>query len=72
MTLVAAPQQQITVKKAGDAIRAEVVIGGRQAVLEKIYINASDGLTGPKVQYIELYGKDLQTGAKRSQKIVPK
>ena len=72
MTLMAAPQQQITVKKAGDAIRAEVVIGGRQAVLEKIYINASDGLTGPKVQYIELYGKDLQTGAKRSQKIVPK
>jgi len=72
MTLMAAPQQQITVKKAGDAIRAEVAINGRPAVLEKIYINASDGLTGPKVHYIILYGKDLKTGKKRSQKSVPK
>ena len=72
MTLMALPQQQITVKKAGDAIRAEMVIGGRPAVLEKVYINASDGLTGPKVHDIMLYGKDLKTGGKRSQKIMPK
>ena len=72
MTLMAVPQQQITVKKAGDAIRAEMVIGDRPAVLEKIYINASDGLTGSKVHYIMLYGKDLKTGGKRSQKIAPK
>jgi hypothetical protein len=72
MTLMAVPQEQITVKKAGNAIRAEVAINGRPAVLEKIYINASDGLTGPKVHYIMLYGKDLKTGEKRSQKSVPK
>lgn len=72
MTLMAAPQQKITVKKAGDTIRAEMVIGGRQAVLEKIYINASDGLTGTKVHYVMLYGKDLKTEGKCSQKIVPK
>jgi hypothetical protein len=72
MTLMAAPQQQITVKKAGDAIRAEMVIGGQPAVLEKIYINASGGLTGTKVHDIMLYGKDLKTGRKCSQKIVPK
>src|SRR4030042_2268099 len=72
MTLMAAPQQQITVKKAGDAIRAEMVIGGRLAVLEKIYIRSEEGLTGSKVHYIMLYGKDLKTGGKRSQKIVPK
>jgi hypothetical protein len=71
MTLMAAPQQQITVKKAENAIRAEVVIGGRQAILEKIYIDASDGLTGPKVNYMMLHGKDLKTGEKLSQKIVP-
>jgi len=69
MTVVAVPQGQITVKKDGDAIRAELVIDGRPAVLEKIYINASDGLLGPKVHYIELYGKDLKTGEKRYQKI---
>ena len=72
MTLMAAPQQQITVKKEGDAIRAQGVIGGRQAVLEKIYIDASDSLTGPKVNYIVLYGKDLKTGGKLSKKIASK
>ncbi|MCX5898362.1 MAG: DUF4833 domain-containing protein [Proteobacteria bacterium] len=73
MTLVAAPKQQITVKKVKKgAVRAEAVINGRPAVLEKMYINASDGLTGPKVQYIEVYGKDLKTGKKLRQKMVPK
>jgi len=72
MTMVAVPQGQITVKKDGDAVRAELVIDGRPAVLEKIYINATDGLLWPKVHYIELYGKDLKTGEKRYQKIVNK
>jgi len=72
MTVVCASQRQITVKKEGDAVRAELVIDGRPAVLEKMYINASDGLTGPKVHYIELRGKDLQTGEKRFEKVVPK
>ena len=71
MSLVAAPERQITVKKDKDAVRAEVVIAGRPAALEKMHINASDGLTGPKVHYIEVYGKDLQTGEKCREKLVP-
>jgi len=72
MTLVADPQRPIIVKKEVDAFRAEGVIDGHPAVLEKMYIEASDGLTGPKVEYIELYGKDLETGGKRYEKIAPK
>jgi hypothetical protein len=72
MTLVAAPSQSITVKKVQNAVRAEAVINGRPAVLEKMYINASDGLTGPNVRYIEVYGKDLQTGENCREKLVPK
>jgi hypothetical protein len=72
MTLVADPQRPIIVKKEVDAFRAEGVIEGHPAVLEKMYIEASDGLTGPKVEYIELYGKDLETGGKRYEKIAPK
>ena len=72
MTLVAAPEKQITVKKEKDTVHAEAVIEGRSAILEKMYINASDGLTGPKVQYIEVHGKDLQTGEKLREKMVPK
>ena len=72
MILVAAPEQQITVKKEKDAFRAVAVIDGRPAVLEKMYINVSDGLTWPNIQYIEVYGKDLETGEKRREKIMPK
>jgi hypothetical protein len=72
MTLVSIPQGQITVKKDGDAARAELVIDGHPAVLEKIYISATDGFFGPTVHYIELYGKDIKTGEKRYQKIVKK
>ena len=72
MTVVAAPDRPITVRKEGDAACAELVIDGRPAVLEKMYINSADGLTGPKVRYIELHGKDVKTGEKRYEKIVPK
>jgi hypothetical protein len=40
--------------------------------MEKIYINSTDGLFGPKVHYIELYGKDTKTGEKRYQKVTNK
>jgi hypothetical protein len=71
MTLEAAPGKPITVKEEKDIVRAEAVIAGRPAILEKMYINATDGPTGPKVQYIDVYGKDLTTGEKRHEKMVP-
>jgi hypothetical protein len=72
MTLVAAPEKQIIVKKEKETVRAEGIIDGRPAVLEKMYIDASDGLTGPRVRHIDVYGKDLQTGKERHETIVPK
>ena len=72
MALVVAPEKQIIVKKVKDAVHAEGVINGRPVVLEKLHIHASDGLTWPKVHYIEVYGKDLQTGERLREKMVPK
>ena len=72
MALVAAPEKQIIVKKVKDAVHAEGVINGRPVVLEKLHIHATDGLPWPKVHYIEVYGKDLQTGERLSEKMVPK
>jgi len=71
VALVAVPDRQVTVKMAGKTVRAEMTIDGRRAVIERIYINASDGFTGPKVHYYELFGKDPDTGEKRYEKIVP-
>jgi hypothetical protein len=72
MTMVAFPQQPITVKMAGSAVRAEVVLDGQPAILEKMYIDASDGPSWPQVNHIDLYGKDLRTGEQRFERILPK
>jgi hypothetical protein len=72
MTIVAATQRSITVKQVGSAVRAEIVIDGRPAILEKMYLNATEKLTGPTVHYLELYGKDVQTGEKRFEKVMRK
>ncbi len=72
LTLAAAPWLPLTVKKTGDSARAETSINGRPAVLEKMFIQARDRLIGPKVEYVELYGNDLQTGEPCREKIIPK
>jgi hypothetical protein len=72
MTMVAARERLITVRRAGNAVRAEMVIDGRRAVLDRMYINASDGLLWPKVHHVELYGRDEQTGEERFERIIPK
>ena len=72
ITLAAAPWLPITVKQAGRTVRAEATIGDRPAILEKMFIQARDRLLGPKVEYIELYGKDPLTGEARYERILPK
>jgi len=72
MTMVAARERLITVRRVGSAVRAELVIDGRPAVVKKMYIKASDGLIWPKVHHIDLYGRDLQTGEERFERVVPK
>ena len=71
MTIVAATQRSIAVKTVGSAVRAEIVIDGRPAILEKMYIDASGG-PRPTVHSLELYGKDVQTLEKRYEKVIPK
>ena len=70
MTMVAAPQRPIIVKKEGNAVRAELVIDGHLAIVEKMYINASGGDSWPQVHSIELYGTDVQTAEKRFERIL--
>jgi hypothetical protein len=70
-TLAAARQIKLFIRTTGTAVRAEAVINGRPAILEKIFIRSHARLFGPKVDYIELYGEDLLTGESAREKIVP-
>ncbi|PKM96672.1 MAG: hypothetical protein CVU79_12225 [Elusimicrobia bacterium HGW-Elusimicrobia-3] len=71
LTLAAARKIKLFVRNTGNTVRAEAVINGRPAILEKIFIKSHARLFGPKVDYMELYGKDPLTGESVSEKIVP-
>jgi hypothetical protein len=71
LTLAAFPERAIRVyQKNGKAI-AEVPINCQPAYLEKIFIDSRETLTLPKVNYMELFGKDKKTGEQRDEKVVP-
>ena len=71
MNLVSFPERTIKVYlKNGKAV-AEVPVNGQPTYLEKIFINSRETLTLPKVNYMELIGKDKKTGEHRDEKVVP-
>ncbi len=70
MTLAAYSKREIKVYAQSDNVKAEMVISGKPAYLEKIFIDSKEGWMLPTVLYIELFGTDVSTGEKRSEKIV--
>ena len=71
MTLAAYRKREIIVRQIEGGARAEMVIADRPSAFEKMYIHSTEGLLLPKVNYIEFFGKDLETGEKRYEKFVP-
>jgi hypothetical protein len=71
MNLVSFRERTLKVyQKNGKAV-AEVSINGQPSSLEKIFINSRETMTLPKVNYMELSGKDMNTGEPRDEKVVP-
>ena len=54
-----------------DVYRATAPLEGRTSYLDKIYISASRKGLKIDVEYIEVFGKDVETGEDRYEKIVP-
>ena len=61
----------IIVVRKGNVYRATAPIDGSLSYLEKIYIQASGKGMSITVEYIELYGEDMETGEARYQKFIP-
>ena len=71
MTLAAYRKREIIVRQTGAVVRAEIVIDGKPSILEKVYISSTEGRFWLTVNYVELFGKDLETGEKRHEKLLP-
>ncbi len=63
--------RDIFVAAVQDTFRALIDIDGRRAVLNRIYIFAKEGGILPTVEYIEMFGVDLENGEERYEKYLP-
>lgn len=68
--LVAYSERKLRVYRANGSYRAEIPIDGHPAFLERIYVKSVDAAVLPKVEYLELYGRDTGTGANLYEKIL--
>lgn len=69
INLVAFPGRTVTVVQKGNKPRTEVIINGQNAALEKIFIKTLKDKIFPKVDYIELFGRNISTGNDCKEKI---
>jgi len=71
MKMVAKIGRKIRVYEVGGVYRGEIRICGQPAFIEKVFITSIERGFFPKVESIELYGKDAKTGEDRYEKIRP-
>ncbi len=72
MALAADREREITVSQKGDQVVAEIMISGRPALLRKVHVNLTEGFALPKVNYIELFGRNPTSGEYLYEKFVPR
>jgi len=69
--MVAKINRKINVQEVQGEYRAETIIDGQPAYLEKIFISSKGKGMSTEVIYMELFGKDVQTGEDRYEKFEP-
>ena len=71
--LVVLKGREIIVEKMNGSFGAVVSINGKQSILEKVYIESKERLTGfPKVLFIDLFGWTKERGFPMRERIIPK
>jgi Domain of unknown function (DUF4833) len=69
--MVVLKNREIIVEKINGSFRAMVSIDGKQSILEKVYIESKERLTGlPKVLYIDLFGRTKGNGFPMRERIM--
>jgi len=72
MRIAADLGREIRVERVSGVFRALIDIEGQRAVLDHIYVKSIERkLLLPTVEFVDLFGFDLATGAERHERIVP-
>ena len=72
MEMVADTERPIRVHRHDGLYRAETSIGGRPAFISKIFVKSTETGLMPRVDYIDFYGTDVETGKPRYEHHVPR
>ena len=70
VTLVAFDRRRLAVRRGAASWQAEIEIQGKPAILRRIWVQASETVLGPRVEWIELTGVDRATQGLLSERIV--
>jgi hypothetical protein len=71
-SLSAFPDRSIVFRMVNNKAVAEIIINGRNSYIDKVYINSRETKMFPKVNYIEIFGRDVKTNEAMYEKITPK
>jgi hypothetical protein len=72
MVFKAQPKRQFTVRMLKGCPVVTVSIRGRDAILRKLFIKSKETLVLPRVEYVDFFGEDAQTGEALREKFEPK
>ncbi|MDD5675121.1 MAG: DUF4833 domain-containing protein [Chitinivibrionales bacterium] len=69
MKIVSCPARPLKIYLRDGKAIAETTIDGHAFALDKLFIKTREHTLVPKVDYVELFGKDLKTGQPRTEKM---
>jgi len=72
LKLVPQPGRPVRVSLQGDQAIAEMLIQGKKSRLKRLFIQTKGKGLIPQVDYMELYGEDLETHKPTYEKVLPK
>lgn len=71
LTLVAMKKKRVVLVKVDGKWRAKMQINGKDCIVLKIYVSSKMGWTGPKVNYVSIWGRCVETGNVEKEVVTP-
>jgi hypothetical protein len=70
LSLVAFEARSVAIRRVAASWRAEITIGGKRALLKRIWVQTTGTVLGPRVDWIELTGIDVRSNETVSERII--
>ncbi len=70
LRLTALAHRPLHVRRCGARFCATLLVAGKSAVLDHVWVQTEGAFLGPRVEWVELYGADARTGERLTERIV--